>query len=275
MKTRFLLSGFLALTLGSLASAQQPAAPALRGSITDAVGLPGQSWTVIGNLSPIEHNDGYVQTYVEQGAAVLANGSGSLTVTPYVSLSLILDTKGFNWNNKIEPRAGVKVNKWFRHGVVSLGSAYSYEKRFHEISSSGLILYAQDWFGWQSLAEETSRFPGSTWAAVGNISPVERGNIIGQGYFSQGVVAKRFRGTTLVPYAETTFSRDSKGFDWDNKIIYGGGLKAVIPRAPLYTELGAAYLREDRFRSERSASGLTVFMNFSFGWNLLGRKVGR
>jgi hypothetical protein len=265
----------VALTLSGLAAAQQPAAPALRGNVTDAVGLPGQSWTVIGNLSPIEHNDGYVQTYVEQGAAVLANGSGSLTVTPYVSLSLIVDTKGFNWNNKVEPRAGVKVNKWFRNGVVSLGSAYSHEKRLNEISSGGFIVYAQDWFGWQSLSDGKSRFPGSTWAAVGNISPVERGNIIGQGYFSQGVVAKRLRGITLVPYAETTFSRDSEGFDWDNKAIYGAGVKAAIPRGALYTELGASLLRENRFISGRSATGLTVFMNFSFGWNLLGRKVGR
>ena len=275
MRIRFSLSAFLAVTLAGIAVAQQPAVPALRGSITDAVGLPGESWTVIGNLSPIEHNDGYIQTYAEQGAVVLANGCGSLTVTPYVSLSLILDTKGFDWNNKIEPRAGVKVNKWFRPGVVSVGAAYSHEKRFNEISTGGFILYAQDWFGWQSLAEEASRFPGSTWASVGNISPVERSNIIGQAYASQGVVAKSLRGIKLVPYAETTFTRDSRGFDWDNKVIYGAGIKAAIPHGPLHTEVGAAFLHENRFRSDRSASGLTLFMNFSFGWNLLGRKVGR
>lgn len=275
MRHRFLLTGFTVLLLGAFATAQQTAVPALRGNVLDAVGLPGQSWTVIGNLSPIEHNDAYAQTYVEQGAAILSNGSGSFTVTPYVSLSLILDTKGYDWNNKIEPRVGVKANKWFRNGVVSLGSAYSHEKRFNDISNSGFIVYAQDWFGWNSLADNTSRFPGSTWAAVGNISPVERGNIIGQGYFSQGVVAKRFRGTILVPFAETTLSRDTKGFDWDNKAIYGGGVKAVIPGNPLYTEVGASFLRENRFHSGRSASGLTLFMNFSFGWNLLGRKVGR
>src|SRR5213080_1718837 len=116
---------------------------------------------------------------------------------------------------------------------------------------------------------------GSSWAAVGNISPVERGDIIGQGYFSQGVIAKRFSRATLVPYAEATFSRDSKGFDWDNKAVYGSGIKAIIPHGEVFTELGVGYLRENRFHSGRSAGALTVFMNFSFGWILLDRKLGR
>jgi hypothetical protein len=72
-----------------------------------------------------------------------------------------------------------------------------------------------------------------------------------------------------------TFSRDSKHFDWNNKVVSGAGIKAVFPHGDLYTELGAAYLRENRFDSGRSAVGLTLFMNASFGWNLLSRSVGR
>src|SRR5262252_1021223 len=187
--------------------AQAPAVPALKGSVIDSIGLPGQGWSSLGNLSPIEHNNGYFQSYVEQGAAVFANNSGRFTVTPFVSVGLVLDTKGYDWNNKIQPRAGIRVNKFFHHGVVSLASAYSYEERFQSTSSNGLTLFGQDWFGWQSVSERSSRFPGSTWAAVGTLSPVERGNIIGQGYASQGIVAKRFGSTVLVPYVETTLSR--------------------------------------------------------------------
>jgi len=272
-KSLFTFVAFAILT--AFSAAQQSAAPALQGNITDAVGLPGQAWTSIGNLSPIERNNSYVQSYVEQSAAIFASDSGSITLTPYVSLGLVLDTKGYNWNNKVEPRIGVKLNKFVRIGVVSIGSAYAYEDRFKSLKSSGLILYAQDWFGWQPVSDKASRFPGSSWAAVGNISPVERGDIIGQGYFSQGIIAKRFSRATLVPYAEATFSRDSKGFDWDNKAVYGSGVKAIIPHGDVYTELGAGYLHENRFHSGRSAGALTVFMNFSFGWNLLDRKVGR
>src|SRR5690242_19843967 len=270
-----LLSCMAILLLIPLCAAQQSATPALQGSVVDGMGLPGESWTTAGNLSPVEHGNGYVQSYVEQDAAVLASRSGSLSLTPYVSLGLVLDTKGYAWNNKVEPQAGIKLNKSLPHGVVSMGTAYTYEDRFNSLQSSGMVLYVQDWFGWQSVAEKANRFPGSTWAAFGNISPVEHGNWIGQVFVSQGIVARRFGKTALVPYVQATFSRDTKGFDWDNKAVYGSGLKAIIPHGEVFTELGAGYLRENRFHSGRSAGALTVFMNFSFGWNLLDRKVGR
>ena len=263
------------LISAGVSPAQQSAAPALQRSFADTIGLPGQTWTTMGNLSPIEHNNGYLQTYVEQTATVLAADSDSITLTPYFSLGVLLDTKGYPWNNKIQPRVGIRLNKSFHNGVVSVGIAYSYENRFNGMTSSGPTLYVQDWFGWQSAFHKASRFPGSSWVAVGNLSPVERGNIIGQGYLSQGIVAKRLPGFLLVPYGESTVYRDSHGFDWDNKATYGGGIKAIIPHSELYTEIGAAYLRENRFNSGNSASGLTVFMNCSFQWNLLGRKAGR
>ena len=198
--------------------------------------------------------------------------SGSITVTPFVGVGLVLDTKGYDWNNKILPRAGLKANKYFRKGVVSIGSAYSYEDRFKNFTSSGLTVFVQDWFGWQPVTEKSSRFPGSTWMEVGNLSPVEKGNILGLGYISQGVIAKRFRTAALVPYVEATVFRDSKGFDWDNRATVGGGVKVIIPREMIYTELGVAYLHENRFESGLSAGGLSVFTNFSFNWNLLGQK---
>jgi hypothetical protein len=275
VKLKLLLTSVTTLALLSSSAAQQGAAPTLHGTILDGTGLPGQAWTSLGNLSPAEHNNGYSQSYMEQSAAIFATNSGSVTLTPYISLGLVLNTKGYAWNNKVEPRFGIKANKLFRSGVVSIGSAYAYEDRFNSLTNSGLILFAQDWFGWQSVTNKANRFPGSSWAAVGNISPVERGNIIGQGYVSQGVVAKRFARTTLVPYGQVTFSRDSKHFDWDNKVVSGAGIKAVTPHGDLYTELGIAYLHENRFNSGRSAGGLTLFMNASFGWNLLNRTVGR
>ena len=272
-KSLFALSAVLVLT--TFSAAQDGAVSALQGSLADAVGLPGQGWTSVGNLSPIEHNNFYMQSYVEQSAAVFATYSGSVTVTPFVGLGLVVDTKGYEWNNKVQPKVGVKVNKFFRKGVVSLGSAYSYEDRFKSFNSSGLTLYLEDWFGWQPVSEKASRFPGSSWMEVGNLSPVEKGNIIGLGYITQGVVAKRFSRATLVPYVEATVFHDSKGFDWENKANYGGGLKAIFPSNGIYTEIGAAYVHENRFQSGQAAGGLSVFTNFSFNWNLLGRKVGR
>jgi len=275
MKIKSLFTLFAVVILTAFSAAQEGAVSALQGSLVDAVGLPGQGWTSVGNLSPIEHNNFYVQSYVEQSAAVFATYSGSITVTPFVGLGLVLDTKGYGWNNKIQPKVGVKVNKFFGKGVVSLGSAYSYEDRFNGFHRSGLTIYAQDWFGWQPVAEKASRFPGSSWMEVGNLSPVEKGNIIGLGYISQGIVAKRLSRAVLVPYVEAMVFHDSKGFDWENKANVGGGVKAIFPRNGIYTEIGAAYLHENRFQSGQSAGGLSVFTNFSFNWNLLGRKAGR
>ena len=275
MKTKSLFVLIAVLILTTISAAQDGAVSALQGSLADSVGLPGQGWTSIGNLSPIEHNNFYMQSYVEQSAAMFSTYSGALTVTPFVGLGLVLDTKGYNWNNKIQPRLGMKVNKYFRKGVISVGSAYTYEQRFKGVDSSGLTVFVQDWFGWQPVAEKSSRFPGSTWMEVGNLSPVERGNIIGTGYITQGIVAKRFSRVTVVPYLEATVFHDSKGFDWDNKATGGGGVKAILPRGDIYTEIGAAYLRETRFQSGQSAGGFSVFTNFSFNWNLLGRRAGR
>ena len=275
MKIKLLFVIFAVLVLTAFSVAQDGAKSALEGSMVDAVGLPGQGWTSLGNLSPIEHNNFYTQSYFEQSAAVFSTYSGSISVTPFVGVGLVLDTKGYDWNNKILPRAGLKANKYFRKGVVSIGTAYSYEDRFKTFTSSGLTLFVQDWFGWQPAAEKSSRFPGSTWMEIGNLSPVEKGNILGLGYVSQGVIAKRFRTAALVPYVEATVFRDSKGFDWDNRATLGGGVKVIIPREMIYTELGVAYLHENRFESGLSAGGVSVFTNFSFNWNLLGRKVGR
>jgi len=275
MKLKSLFTLFAVLALATLSAAQDGAASALQGSLVDAVGLPGQGWTSIGNQSPIEHNNFYLQSYVEQSAAVYSTFSGSVTVTPFVGMGLVLDTKGYEWNNKVLPRIGVKANKYFRKGVVSAGSAYAYEDRFKSFNSSGMTVFVQDWFGWQPVADKSSRFPGSTWMEVGNLSPVEKGNIVGLGYVTQGVVAKRFSRATLIPYFEATVFHDSKGFDWDNRANVGGGVKAAFIGHDVYTEIGAAYLHENRFQSGLSASGLSVFTNFSFNWNLLSGRAGR
>jgi hypothetical protein len=275
MKLKSLFTLFAVLALATLSAAQDGAASALQGSLVDAVGLPGQGWTSIGNQSPIEHNNFYLQSYVEQSAAVYSTFSGSVTVTPFVGMGLVLDTKGYEWNNKVLPRIGVKANKYFRKGVVSVGSAYAYEDRFKSFNSSGMTVFVQDWFGWQPVADKSSRFPGSTWMEVGNLSPVEKGNILGLGYVSQGVVAKRFSRATLIPYFEATVFHDSKGFDWDNRANVGGGVKAAFIGHDVYTEIGAAYLHENRFQSGLSAGGLSVFTNFSFNWNLLSGRAGR
>ena len=71
MKIKLLFVMFAMLALTAFSVAQDGAKSALEGSMVDAVGLPGQGWTSLGNLSPIEHNNFYTQSYFEQSAGFL------------------------------------------------------------------------------------------------------------------------------------------------------------------------------------------------------------
>jgi hypothetical protein len=192
-----------------------------------------------------------------------------------MGFGMVFDTKGYSWNNKIQPSGGIKVNKFFRYGIISVGAAYAYEDRFNDSKApkaSGRTDFILDWFGWQPVSSKTSRFPGSTWAIVGHYSPVERGNLIEQAYVTQGYVLHRFNRAAVVPYGEFTVGHDSQGFDWENRTISGGGVKVAAPMGNLYTDLGAGLVHENRFITGLSANGLKVFMDVSYTWHLFGRK---
>lgn len=264
-----------ALMFSAWAAGQEAVPHAQKGSILDAVLLPGQMWSSNGTLSPIENNNCFSQTYFEQDATVFSTWNNSFTLTPYVSFGTTFDTKGYPWNNKVQPSSGVKLNRYFRSGIVSVVSAYAYENRFIQDKSSqasGRVDFVQYWFGWNSIANPRSRFPGSSWGIAGHFSPVEHGNLIEQGYITQGIVAKRFGHTVLIPYSEITLGHDSKGFDWENRAILGGGVKAAIPMGEFYTDFGVGILHENRFNSGLSANGIKIFTNLSYAWSLFGRK---
>jgi hypothetical protein len=266
---------FAVVALTVLAVGQEAVPHAQKGSILDAVSLPGQMWSANGTLSPLEKNNVFSQTYFEQDATVFSTWDNSLLLTAYTSFSTTFDTKGYSWNNKVQPSSGIKLNKYFRSGIVSVATAYSYEDRFTQDKSSkagARIDFVQYWFGWNAVSNPKSRFPGSSWGIVGHFSPVEQGDLIEQGYVTQGVVARRFGHTALIPYMEITLGHDAQGFDWENRAIYGGGVKAGISKREFYTDCGVGILHENRFNSGQSANGIKIFTDFSYAWSLFGRK---
>jgi hypothetical protein len=274
MKNIIALLMLLALRVGVCAQEGPP--HAVKGSILDAVGLPGQMWSANGIISPVEKGNVLSMSYFEQEVTVYSTWRNSVTLTPYGSFGMSFDSKGYPWNNKVQPSGGLKLNKFFRNGVISVGTAYSYEDRFSsskDFKASGRTDYIQYWFGWNPVSERNNRLPGSTWIIAGHYSPVEHGNLIEEGYVTQGVVAKRFGRTTLIPYGEFSLVHDSKGFDWENKAIPGFGAKLGVPSGEeTYTEVGVGYLHENRFNSGLSANGVKIFMNFNVTWGLFGRK---
>lgn len=273
--TRFRITVLLALALfvGVVgANAQDAPIAAGRAPIINPQSYPGQFWTDTGNVSPTEHNDIISASYLEQGITLFRTNNG-FTFTPYASFGVTADTQGFDWNNRIQVNAGGRLNKYFKKGIVSVGTAYSYEDRWiGSEKKGGMTGQVNYWFGWQMLGDTKSRFPGSTWGAAGFLTPVEAHNFIYMQYFKQGVVAYRFNAkNALVPFGEITTSVDTKHFDWENKYVPGAGVEFVHLHGNTQTELGAEYLYEHRWESGLSGAQATIFLKYWFGWNPIRR----
>lgn len=233
--------------------------------------FPGQVWTDLGNISPVEKNNIISATYAEQGIAVFR--TDTVSFTPFVSVGVTEDTQGFPWDKRVVGQVGTRLSKLFItktsfNGIIAASAAYSYEDRFGNQTKGGFVPEATYWFGWQSAAIKTSRFPGSTWGAAGWLSPVEYHNFVFVQYIKQAVVAKRLtKNSTVQPYGEITTSKDTQKFDWENYYRPGAGVEVVRNYGNTMTELGGGWLYEHRPLSGLTGNGYTVFMKFWFGWN--------
>src|SRR5271168_3811257 len=128
-KSITLLLGLLLLAAVGV-NAQDAPRVAVVAPIIDPQSYPGQFWNDTGNVSPTEHNDVISASYFEQGVTIARFGdtpNTQFTITPYVAVGVTADTQGFDWNNRVVGSAGGRLNKYFSHGIVSVGGAYSYE----------------------------------------------------------------------------------------------------------------------------------------------------
>lgn len=225
-----------------------------------ATTLPGSAWNATGNLSPMERGNTMSASYLEQGVTLYRTGSFSFV--PYASLAASLDTKGYEWNNRAVGTLGMKFVKDFKSGTVFLACGYADEHRKGGTHKDAAVIQAVYWFGWQ----QGSQFQGSSWGTFGNTSPFERNNFIATSYVQQGVALYKLHSVSVIPFVECTLSRDSKGYDWNNRAIYGGGVKLLLPHQSHSYELGTAYQHEERFKSHASANAVTLFAKFWFGW---------
>lgn len=261
----------VSLCLIPQAQGQAPPHPE-QGSILDAVGLPGQMWMANGTFSPVEKNNVISQWDFQQSAVMYSGWHNSVVVSPFVEFNGIIDSQGYTYDNQLQPSIGIKVSRLFPIGIVSAGTAYAYQDRFSSETASGRTDFLTDWFGWQSIANPKNRFPGSSWASIGHTSPVEHGDLIEQGYATQGYVLHRLKRGAIISYGEVTLGHDSQGYDWENRYIAGGGAKVALLTGDVYTDFGVGMMHESRFDSGISANGIKVFVNISYAWHLFGRK---
>ena len=105
-------------------------------------------------------------------------------------------------------------------------------------------------------------FPGSVWSSNGTLSPVEKGNVLSLTHVEQGVA---YRGAEL--FGQSTFSVDSKKYDWNRR--FSNGVGARFTQSLLghgMVRAGVSYVHERRYTFETTRQGWVASVDTWFGW---------
>jgi hypothetical protein len=239
---------------------------------------PGTIWNSVGR-TPLEVGNTVDYFHVDQGI-ILGRVKG-IDFEPYVALNATKDTKNFSWDNRAKVEAGVKLVKPFDSGIAEIGGGYAVERR--DLWSSGttassLIAFTDGWFGWDqpsNLKLEKGFFkgyPGSGQWLFGNTSPIEKNNFIGSARVEQGVLATKVKTTSLIPIGWGQAGFDTKENPWNNRYIYGGGLKISVPWNTGVVDLTGGYeCAENHTRGSpngNTSCGPALSFNIWTGWRV-------
>ncbi len=120
---------------------------------------------------------------------------------------------------------------------------------------------------------EEGNFPGTLWVNVtgpyhGN---QENGNWVVSGKVTQDAVITDISDWKLSATTSIGFSKDTKGFDWNNKVVPSAGLKLSTIKNNNYFDIIVQYAHEQSLGkltngSQRSAGGVQVSVNYWTGW---------
>lgn len=104
-------------------------------------------------------------------------------------------------------------------------------------------------------------YPGSMWATAGIVNPAERTNLTGLAHWEQGVA---WRGVEA--YLLSTLGTDKKGYDWNNRLQGGGGIRLTQSVDGGAMRIGVIWVRERRWITERPHNSLGIVADCYFGW---------
>jgi LysM repeat protein len=110
--------------------------------------------------------------------------------------------------------------------------------------------------------------PGNAWSTGGNLSPVEKDNLLNYSHLEQGFTLWRNGKNAIVPYVSVDTAADSEGYDWNNKAVVRAGAKYVRSFRLGIVSLGGGYAYEKRFRSDFERGEPYGFGSYWFGWDL-------
>src|SRR3989344_223153 len=174
-------------------------------SLPQAALADGSAWGSLEN-SPAEDDNVIGMVYAEKSVPVWKNDQ--LKLSPFLSGTLVFDSKGYDWNNKVSAKAGGKLDYQVGpYGSLTLRVGAAFEHLFKPGDSyTEPFASAEYWFGW---GNGTSA-PGSSWCSVCNTSPSEKGNVIALAHVEQGFLARSLGKGTVIPFVDLTVGRDTK-----------------------------------------------------------------
>lgn len=120
-------------------------------------------------------------------------------------------------------------------------------------------------------ASEPLGYPGYTWGSLEYPASVavERNNLLFDGKIEQGIDWHQYESWMLNTFVDLRYTLDSQGYDWNNRIAPGIGFKFRRAFSQLgVADIGAKYTYESRWKNDANGSGIKVFVNWYFDWNL-------
>jgi hypothetical protein len=238
--------------------------------IVPSIAFPGSFWISAGDVGPAEEGNVIGQAGFEQGVTVWQRGNWF--VIPHVNVGLMADTEGYEWNNRHPVRVAAKLVRSVPGGIVSAGAGMMLEPNAptdRELYPTAFVDY---WSGWAAEGPAQSRarfggFPGHAYASSGLIAGRDPHNWITAAAVQQGVVVFRSRLFSIVPYAGSTVSFDSKRRPWENRVSYDAGVKIVRPLVGGVVEAGIAERRQHQLMTGEAESAPVAYVNLWIGWN--------
>lgn len=262
-----------------------PPAPPKETVLLDPPNLyaPGSTWNSF-MTSPLERGNYIDYFHFDQGV-VIGRLPGKLAVEPYVAINATRDTKGMPWNNRVQGEAGLKLVRPFSKGVIEFGGAWAIERRNASAATpvqtrSGIIGFTNGWFGWQQPSRRPASrtffnaAPGTFQWTVGNISVVERNNLIGTARLEQGVTLAKVKGVSLIPLVGVQATVDRDRNPWNNRWMGEAGMKVAVPWKTGTLDFKAGYQCWNQYRGGptsfgSAACGIGAGVNIWTGWRKL------